>query len=344
MNGFGKLISAAACGLLMTGAANAAGGPTLSAVKERGALLCTGHNGSYLGLAEVDAQGKWFGFDIDMCRAFATAIFGTDEGHLNIIPISWAQRFPSLQSGEIDLIIKATGWTFTRDTDLKVQFSQPYRVVQSLIMAPKSLGATSLKDFEGGTVCVPAGTTLERYVAEYAAAHGITAEFISIEKTEELNAAYFAGRCDAYVEVDVALSTARTSSANPDDHELLPEVLKLEPLSIGVRENDDNFLDIANWLINALLIAEIDGVTSQNVDEIRASPPNPAISKLLGATPGIGTQLGLEDDWVYNVIKRFGNYGEIWERNLGSGSKYKISRGLNNTYREKGVLYPAVLD
>lgn len=322
----------------------AQGGDTLASIKERGHLLCTGHNGSYLGFAEVDDQGNWHGFDIDLCRALATAIFGTDEEHLKIVPIGWAQRFPGLQSGDIDIIIKATGWTFNRDTDLGVQFSRPYLLAPIRVLTRKDLGAQAIADLEGGTICVPAGTTIERYVAEHAAATDMQAEFLAIEKTEETDAAYLSGRCDAYAQWDVVLATVRLNAEDPSAHVILPDVMNAEPIAMGMRQGDPNFVDIANWLLNAFWMAEINGINSDNVDQMKENPPNPAVAKLLGATPGIGTQLGLEDDWAYNVIKKFGNFADIWRRNVGEDSPYKLDRGINATYKEGGVFYPLVLD
>ncbi len=335
---------ALAVGLQPGTAAAQAGGETLATIKERGALLCTGHNGSYLGFAEVDDEGEWHGFDIDLCRALATAIFGTDEGHLEIVPIGWAQRFPSLQSGDIDIIIKATGWTFNRDTDLGVQFARPYLLAPIRVLTREEFGAETIADLEGGTVCVPAGTTIERYVAEYVAASGVDLDFLAIEKTEETDAAYLSGRCDAYAQWDVVLATVRLKADDPDEHVILPQVLSAEPVAMGMRQGDPNFVDIANWLASALWLAEVNGVTSENVDEMRENPPNPAVAKLLGASPGFGAQLGLEDDWAYNVIKRFGNFDEFWERNLGADSPYRLDRSINATYRDGGVFYPLVLD
>ncbi|MBJ3775604.1 transporter substrate-binding domain-containing protein [Acuticoccus mangrovi] len=345
-----KQMMAGAAALLVGGltampAAEAANGDTLKAVKERGTLLCTGHNGSYLGFAEVDDEGKWHGFDIDLCRAFAMAIFGTEyEDHLKIVPIGWAQRFPSLQSGDIDVIIKATGWTYNRDTDLGVQFSRPYLLAPARVMTRKDLGAESIADLEGGTICVPAGTTIERYVVEYAAAKDLDIEFLPIEKTEETDAAYLSGRCDGYGQWDVVLATVRLKADDPDAHVILPDVMNVEPIAMGMRSGDDNFVDIANWLLNAFWMAEVNGITADNVDEMKADPPNPGVAKLLGVTPGIGSQLGLEDDWAYNVIKAFGNFNDIWERNVGMDSPYKLDRGINSTYKDGGLFYPLVLD
>lgn len=331
--------------LLSVAPAHAEFGDTLKKVKERGALACTGHNGSYMGLAEVDDKGNWKGFDIDLCHAVATAIFGTWEGHVDIKPTSWAQRWPSLQSGELDMVIKSSGWTFSRDTEIRAQFAQPYMMAAIHYMVRKDLNVTSAKDLDGGTLCLPSGTTMERYAVEHEAQNGYKLNVVPFEKTEEANAAFLAGRCDAMMEWDLQLGVLRATEAkNPDEFVILPDVLSAEPVGIVMRQGDDNWVDIANWVQTALLLAEQAGVTSENVDEMKANPPTPAIGKLLGATPGMGTPLGLTDDWGYNVIKTVGNYAQMWDRNIGKDSPYKVERGVNALMKNGGILYPLVLD
>lgn len=323
--------------------AAAAGGPTLEAVKARGALNCTGHDGSYLGFAELDNQGNWKGLDIELCRAMATAVFG-DPSRLRIIPVSWAQRWPALQSGEIDIVIKASGGTLSRDTELGLQFSLPYYLGTTSVMAHSELGLASLADADGGTICIPAGTTIERQVASYAGRHGIELETVIIENTEELEQAYFSGRCDTYAQWGPTLAIARSAKSSVEAHDILPDVLALEPIVKIMRQGDDNWVDIANWTLSVLWTAEQEGVTSENVDEMRANPPTPEVAKMLGATPGFGSVLGLEDDWGYNVIKHVGNYAEIFERNLGKGSPYQMDRELTALWSDGGVLYPLLID
>lgn len=316
---------------------------TLAEVQARGKLNCSGHNGSYLGFAEVDDQGNWKGMDIAICRAVATAIFG-DPQAVNIVPISWAQRWPALQTGEVDLLVKASGGTFARDTDLGLQFSRPYYLGTTKIMFHKDLGLTSMADADGGTVCIPAGTTIERQVAAYADKLGISIEPALYEKPEELRQAYFSRRCDAFAQWGPVTGIVRSVADNPEDHVIMPDVLAVEPEVIMVRQGDDDWLDVVNWTLSALWFAEQEGVTSENVDEMKANPPSAAIGKLLGATPGIGEPLGLEDDWGYNVIKKVGNYAEIFDRTLGEGSVYEMPRGLNKLWNEGGVHYPMVFD
>lgn len=324
-------------------AALADNGDTLKTVKARGTLNCPGDIGSYLGFAEVDSKGVWKGIDIELCRAMTVAIFG-DPSKANIIPIDWAQRWPSLQSGDIDIVIKASGGTLSRDTDLGFQFSNSYYLGTTKVMAHKELNLKSLKDAEGGTICVPAATSTEAQVSAYLAAKGIKMEIVAIEKNEEVEAAYFSGRCDTYAQWGPVLAIAASQSKNPDAHVLLPDVLAVEPEVMIMRQGDDNWVDIANWTLSVLLFAEQEGITSANVDEIRAKPPTPAIGKLLGVNPGMGKGLGLSDDWAYNVIKKVGNYSEIFERSLGQGSPYKMPRDLTALWNAGGVLYPFVID
>jgi general L-amino acid transport system substrate-binding protein len=336
--------AAAALGLVhLSAPAEAAAGKTLEAVKARGTLLCTGHDGSYLGFAEVDDKGGWKGMDIDLCKAVATAVLG-DPAKLKIIPISWAQRWPSLQSGDVDIIIKASGGTLSRDTELGLQFSMSYYLGTTKVMAHQELGITSLKDADGGTICIPAGTSQEQQVAAYTSKIGITLEPVLIEKTEELEQAYFSKRCDLYAQWGPTLAIARTAKGNVDEHVLLDDVLAVEPEVIIVRQGDDNWVDVANWTLTALLFAEQEGITSQNVDDIRGNPTSPQVAKFLGVTPGMGKGLGLSDDWAFNVIKNVGNYAEIFDRNLGKDSPYRMERELTSLWNAGGVLYPLVID
>ena len=317
--------------------------PTLKTVLTRGALNCSGHNGSYLGFAEIDDKGNWKGMDIDLCRAVATAIFGSPD-KLKIIPISWVQRWPALQGGDIDILIKISAGTLSRDTELGFQFSIPYFLAGTKILAHKKLGITELKEANGGTVCTLAGSVQEKLIANHARRIGIKLQNVTLEKSEELQEAYFSGRCDLFVEFGPTLAITRMKAAKPDDHVLLKDNMAVSPEVMIVRQNDDAWLDIANWVISVLLFAEQEGITSKNVDAMKAAPPSPEIAKLLGARPGMGKALGLDDTWAYNVIKHVGNYAELYDRNVGTGSPYKMPRELNDLWQNGGVLYPYVID
>ncbi len=340
----GAAALAASLALPMGATAQAADpGETVKAIMDRDSLLCTGHNGSYLGFAEVDDQGEWSGFDIEMCKALATAILGSPD-KLQIIPVSWAQRFPALQSGDIDVIIKVTGWTMSRDTELGLQYSRPYFIGPTNILVRSDLGAATPEDLAGGVFCINAGTSIERIVADYMGARGIEYEPLNFEKPEELRSALYGGRCDALAGFGPFLAATRFNAPNPDDFEIMDAVLALEPEGIAAREGDDGFIDVINWMTSALLMAEEAGITQANVDDVRADPPSASIERLLGVSPGVGERLGLPDDWAYNMIKAVGNYGEIYDRTVGEGSVYKLPRGKNKLWSDGGLLYPLVLD
>ena len=330
---------------LAASSAHAEMGATLKAVQARGALSCSGHNGSYPGMAEVDDKGNWKGFDIDMCKAVATAIFGTAQGHLNIQSTSWEQRWPTLQSGELDIVIKSSGWTMSRDTDTALQFSRPYMMAAIAYATHAENGAKSIKDLDGGTVCVQAGTTLERYAIDHAAANGYKLDPVQFDTTEAAKAAFLTGRCDAYVEWDLQLAVMRaTEVKDPASIVILPDVLSAEPIAMVMRQGDDQWVDVANWVESILIQADEAGVTSANVDEMKAKPPTPAVATMLGVTPGVGKRLGLSDDWAYQVIKQVGNYDEIWERDLGKGSAYGLERGVNGLIKNGGIVYSLTMD
>ncbi|MEM8790197.1 MAG: amino acid ABC transporter substrate-binding protein [Pseudomonadota bacterium] len=334
----------AAAGLMASGGAAIAESPTLKTIQERGTLLCSGHNGSYFGFVEVNDRNEWKGLDIDLCRALTVAVLG-DSSKAQIVPLSWAQRFPALQSGDVDVVIKATGWTMGRDTELGLQFSIPYFFGGAQLMARKELGISTSAGLEGGTVCVAAGTTIERIVADHLKSENIEHTMVSFEKTAEVISAYTSGRCDAYAAWGPNLAVVRaTQIDNPDTHVILDDKLSSEPISAAMRQGDEEWVDIVNWMLAALIKAEELGVTSANVDEMVANPPNPTVARLLGVDPGMGERLGLRDTWAREMIAEFGNFGEIYERNLGGGSPYKLDRGLNNLWSEGGVLYAPILD
>lgn len=335
-----KLLLTALALIFMTGVASAQS--RLDTVKERNKLLCSGHNGSYLGFAEVDDKGNWKGLDIDLCRGLAASLFGKSDGHLEIVPISWAQRWPALQSGDIDVVIKLSGWSQSRDSELNLAFSRPYFVASFHVMAHADIGAKTLADLDGGSICVSAGTTTERFLAAYIEKIGIKAEVIVFESGDEVRSAYFNRRCDGLTLLAPPLAAARANSKNPSAHVILPDVIALEPEGIIVPEGDPKWLDVMNWMVSSLWFAELNGITKANVDQIRSNPPSAQIGKFLGVTPGYGKRLGLNDDWAYNLIKEVGNYAEIYDRNIGK--PYALPRAMNNLYTNGGVFYPLMVD
>jgi general L-amino acid transport system substrate-binding protein len=329
----------AAATLTAAGLAQAQGqGATVEAIMKRGELLCSGANENSPGFAVVDNQGAWSGFDIDFCRAIAVAVLG-DVKKLKLVPVSFVQRFPALQSGDIDVIVKNTSWTLTRNTELGLQFSAPYFFTGIGIMVYKNLGVSKGTDLSGATVCTTAGTTLEKAAADFFTKHKRPYTLLTFEKPSERNEAYLAKRCDAIVNGFPQLAAIRAfSAANADDHVILPDLLDNEIYGALVRQGDEKFLNIVTWTIFATIQAEELGITQANVDE-KLKDPNPKIARLLGATPGIGKKLGLRETWAYDVLKTVGNYGEIYDRNLGSKSKMNLPRASNKLWVDGGLLY-----
>lgn len=315
--------------------------PSVKKIQERGELLCPGHNGSNPGFMEVDANGNWHGLDIDVCRAIATAILGSPD-KAKFVPMSFTQRWTSLESGAVDLIVKTTDATMVRDTELNLSMSTPYLYGAFQFIVHE--GITSVDDLEGATICTGAGSNNIRYLSDFLTTTGIQAEVITFEKREEEYAAYAEERCDADMGWGPNLAILRASQKEPAKHTILDDVLTVGPQVILVPEGDDRFMDVINWTLQALFIAEDQGVTAANVDQKKADPPNPVVERLLGVSPGIGARLGLKEDWAYNVIKHIGNYGELYSRTFGEGSAYELPRGLNALWRDKGAIVPMILD
>jgi general L-amino acid transport system substrate-binding protein len=329
------LLSAAAVTAVLGGAAQA--GPTFDKVKQAGQIVC-GVNTGLAGFAQPDNQGRYTGLDVDICKALAAAIFG-DVDKVKYVPLTAQQRFTALQSGEVDLLSRNTTWTLLRDTDLGLNFTAVVFYDGQGFMVPKKLGVKSAKELNGATVCVQPGTTTELNLADYFRANKMQFKPVVIEKLDEVENAFFSGRCDAYTTDRSGLAATRAARApKPDDYVILPEVISKEPLAPAVRQGDDQWNDIVRWTIYALFEAEEKGVTSKNVDEMTKSD-DPTIKRLLGVTPGMGKALGVDEKWAYNAIKAVGNYGEIFERNVGEGSPLKLDRGPNNLWTQGGLIY-----
>ncbi len=335
---FNKYMAAGVAAATLVGAAGTAhAGKDLDAVKARGQLIC-GVNTGVAGFALADSQGKWTGLDVDVCRAVAAAIFGDSE-KVKYVPTTAQQRFTALQSGEVDMLARNTTITLTRDTALGLDFTAVDYYDGQGFMVNKKLGVKSAKELNGATVCVQPGTTTELNLADYFRANKMTFKPVVIEKVEEVRAAFFSGRCDVYTTDASGLYSTRAANApNPDDYVVLPEIISKEPLAPAVRHGDNQFADIVRWTQYAMLEAEEYGISSKTVDEMLKSE-NPTIKRILGVTPGMGKALGVDEKWVYNIVKQVGNYGESFERNVGMGSKLKIARGLNNLWTKGGLQY-----
>ena len=333
-----KYMAAGVVAAALVGAARTAfAGKDLDAIKARGSLIC-GVSTGVAGFASADSQGKWTGIDVDVCRAIAAAIFG-DAEKVKFVPTTAQQRFTALQSGEVDLLVRTTTWTLTRDTALGFDFTGVNYYDGQGFMVNKKLGVKSAKELNGATVCVQPGTTTELNLADYFRANKMTFKPVVIEKVEEVRAAFFAGRCDVFTTDASGLYSTRAANApNPDDYIILPEIISKEPLGPVVRHGDNQFADIVRWTLFAQIEAEEYGITSKNVDEMLKSD-NPTIKRILGVTPGMGKALGVDEKWVYNIIKQVGNYGEMFERNVGMGSPLKIARGQNALWTQGGLQY-----
>lgn len=325
---------------VMALSASVASADTLSDVKAKGFLQC-GVSTGLAGFSAPDDKGDWKGLDVDFCRAVASAIFG-DPTKVKFTPLSAKDRFLALQSGEIDVLSRNTTWTINRDTALGLNFvGVTYFDGQGFMINAKKLsGINSALQLSGASVCVQTGTTTELNLADYFRANKMEYNPVVFEKLEEVNAAYDAGRCDVYTTDQSGLYGIRLTLSAPDDHVVLPEIISKEPLGPAVRHGDDKWFDIVKWTYFALLAAEEMGVTQANVDEMKNSD-NPDMKRLLGteADTKIGTDLGLDNDWVVKIVKGTGNYGEIFERNVGNGSPLKIARGINALWTKGGLQY-----
>jgi general L-amino acid transport system substrate-binding protein len=312
---------------------------TLDDVKAKGFVQC-GVNGSNLaGFGAQDKDGNWAGLDIDLCRAVAAAVFG-DATKVKYTPLSAKDRFPALQSGEVDVLARNTTWSISRDSQLGFDFRAVNYYDGQGFMVKKELGVKSAKELDGASVCVQSGTTTELNLADYFRANNIQFKPVVFEKQEEADAAYNAGRCDAYTTDASGLYSIRLKMSNPDDHVVLPEIISKEPLGPAVRQNDSKWFDVVSWSHYAMVQAEEFGITQANVDEMTKSE-NPDIKRFLGEEKDqtIGKDMGLDEKWAYNIIKQVGNYGESFERNVGEGSPLKIKRGLNALWTKGGLQY-----
>jgi general L-amino acid transport system substrate-binding protein len=319
-------------------AAGVAAAGTLDDVKARGKLNC-GVTTGLVGFAAPDANGEWNGFDVAVCRAVAAAVLG-DAKAVEFVPTTGKTRFTALASGEIDMLARNTTWTFSRDVDLKFEFVGINYYDGQGFMVPKALGVSSAKELDGATVCIQTGTTTELNLADFFRSNNISYEPVPIETNAEAQPLYLEGACDVYTTDASGLAATRAAFENPGDHVVLPEIISKEPLGPLVRHGDNQWGDIARWTLNALIAAEELGVTSANVSELAsAAGSNPEINRLLGTEGTLGAMLGLEADWAVKAIMAGGNYGELFEKNIGENTPIGLARGLNALWTEGGLLY-----
>lgn len=318
-----------------SGAAHA--GKTLDAVKARGQLIC-GVNTGLAGFGAADSQGKWAGMDVDMCRAVAAAVL-SDAEKVKYVPLNAQQRFTALQSGEVDVLSRNTTFTLTRDASLGLSMTAVTYYDGQGFMVPKKSKVKSAKQLKNASICVQSGTTTEKNLNDYFKSQKIAFKPVVFETLEASVKAFFSGRCQAYTTDASGLASIRNKEAkNPDDYEILPELISKEPLGPMVRRGDDEWFAIVKWTIYALLEAEEYGITSANVDSMKTSD-SPAVQRILGTSEDTGKLLGLDKEWAYRAIKTVGNYGEVFERNVGPKSLLKLPRGANNLWSKGGLQY-----
>jgi general L-amino acid transport system substrate-binding protein len=326
-------IAVAAIGL----SAQANAGTTLDAVTKKGFVQC-GVSDGLPGFSYADSKGVYQGIDADVCRAVAAAVFG-DANKVRFTPLTAKERFTALQSGEVDVLSRNTTWTSSRDAGMGLSFAGVTYYDGQGFLVNKKLGVKSAKELDGAAVCIQAGTTTELNLSDYFRANGMKYTPITYDKSDESAKALEAGRCDVLTSDQSQLYAQRIKLASPDDYVVLPEVISKEPLGPVVRRGDDEWFAIVRWALFAQVNAEELGVTSANVEDMVKTSKNPDVRRLLGAEGEYGKDLRLPKDWAVKIIKQVGNYGEMFERNVGMGSELKIARGLNALWNKGGLQY-----
>ncbi len=331
-----EIFAASAALTLLTLVPLRAAEDTLQVVKQRGYVKC-GVSQGLPGFSNPDDKGNWNGIDVDLFRAVAAAVFGTDE-KVKFTPLSAKERFTALQSGEVDLLARNTTWSMHRDTALGVDFTGVNYYDGQGFMVRAELGITSTKELDGASLCTNLGTTTELNAADYFRTHNMQYEMVAFEKADEAVSAYNTGRCDAYTTDQSALYAQRLKLTDPKAHIVLPQIISKEPLGPVVRQGDDQWGDIVRWSHNAMLNAEELGVTSSNVEAMKSSS-NPSVKRLLGLDGSFGANMGISNDWAYHIIRTVGNYAETFERNVGKDTPLGIARGVNALWKDGGLQY-----
>ena len=330
-----KLLKISIAAAMVCGVAASAG--TLEKTKAAGTLKC-GITTGLAGFAEVGADKKWKGLDVDMCRAVAAAVLG-DASKVTYVPLTAKERFTALQSGEIDLLARNTTWTNTRDTSLGLNFAGVNYYDGQGFLVSKKLGVNSAKELDGASICITAGTTTELNLSEYFNSNGMKYSPITYDTADQVLKGFESGRCDLITTDQSQLYALRTKMKNPGNYKVLPEIISKEPLGPVVRQGDDVWFNIVRWSLDALITAEEFGVTQSNVDSLAKNTKQPEVARLLGASGKLGANLHLDAKWAYNIVKQVGNYSESFERNVGMGSPLKIARGVNALWSKGGILY-----
>ncbi|MFB3109021.1 MAG: amino acid ABC transporter substrate-binding protein [Candidatus Binatia bacterium] len=334
---FGLSTVAAAVAFIVSAGTSVAG-ITLRTVKAKGFVQCGVHYPGLPGFSNPNDKGNWVGIDVDVCRAIAAGIFG-DAKKVKFRPLSAKERFTALQSGEVDVLSRNTTWTFVRDSALGLDFAGVTFYDGQGFIVRKNLRLKSALELNGASVCVITGTTTELNLGDYFRANKMKYRPVVFGNADEAVAAYDAGRCDVFTTDRSGLAAERVKLTRPRDHVILPEIISKEPLGPAVRHGDNQWGDIVRWTLNVLINAEEKGVTSRNVDEMRAKSADPQIRRLLGVEGDLGRKLELPNSWAYSIIKQVGNYGEIYNRNVGPDTPLKLERGLNQLWIKGGILY-----
>ena len=317
--------------------AGAAAATTLEDIKARGELIC-GSNTGLTGFGAPDANGEYQGFDVALCKALAAAVLG-DASKVKYVPTTGETRFTALASGEVDLLVRNSTYTFSRDNDLKLDFVAVNYYDGQGFMVKKDLGVSSAKELDGATVCIQTGTTTELNLADFFKSNGISYTPVTVADDSEAARQYLAGACDAYTTDASGLAASRATMADPEGHIILPEIISKEPLGPVVRHGDNQWGDIVRWTFFALVAAEEKGITKANIEEVAASTTDPEVKRLLGTEGDMGAMMGLDKEWSKRAIAASGNYGEIFEANIGSSTPIGLARGLNALWTQGGLQY-----
>jgi general L-amino acid transport system substrate-binding protein len=319
---------------LLAGAVSAS---TLDDVKARGELIC-GSNTGLTGFGAPDAEGNYQGFDVALCKAIAAAVLG-DASKVKYVPTTGETRFTALASGEVDVLVRNSTWTYSRDADLKLDFVAVNYYDGQGFMVKKDLGVSSAKELDGATVCIQTGTTTELNLADFFKSNNISYTPVTVADDSEAQRQYEAGACDAFTTDASGLAASRAAMADPASHIILPEIISKEPLGPVVRHGDNQWGDIVRWTFFALVAAEEKGITKANVDQVGASTTDPEVKRILGLEGDMGAMLGLDAEWAKRAIAASGNYGEIFEANIGAATPIGLARGLNALWTQGGLQY-----
>ncbi len=317
--------------------AGMASATTLDDVKARGELIC-GSNTGLTGFGAPDATGQYVGFDADLCKAIAAAVLG-DASKVKYVPTTGETRFTALASGEVDVLIRNSTWTFSRDTDLKLDFVGVNYYDGQGFMVKKDLGVSSAKELDGATICIQTGTTTELNLADFVKTAGISYTPVTVQDDAEGQRQFLAGACDSYTTDASGLASLRATLPNPADYVILPEIISKEPLGPVVRHGDNQWGDIVRWTYYMLVAAEEKGITKANIEEVAASTTDPEVKRMLGLEGDLGAMVGLDKDWGKRAIAANGNYGEIFEANIGAATPIGLARGLNALWTQGGLQY-----